>query len=102
MRKNIAKVIAAFNAGKSAVGDAKRSCSTDGTTIFSYRMPIAWRDESGKVHVVSYYDATSATTRTQVSACRWSLLTPSEAREDARAHVQRAAIFAPRGQGSLL
>jgi len=33
MRKNIAKVIAAFKAGKSIKGDSKGTCSTDGEFV---------------------------------------------------------------------
>ena len=42
MRANIRKVIAAFKEHKAAKGDSKGTCWTDGATIFSYRMPIAW------------------------------------------------------------
>ncbi len=41
MRKNIEKVIEAFNAGKAMRGD---SCSTTGNEIYSYNMLIARRN----------------------------------------------------------
>lgn len=43
MRKNIAKVITAFKAGKAVQGDSKRTCWTDGHNLYSYNMLIAKR-----------------------------------------------------------
>lgn len=67
MRKNISKVIAAFKARRE-MGDCRRSCSTDGTTIYSYRMPIARRLGNGSIVILAYASAPTATTRSQVSA----------------------------------
>ncbi len=66
MRKNIEKVLAAFVAGRAATG---KSCHTDGTTVWSYNMPIAGRDDEGYIWVIPYNEAPSATTRSQVRAC---------------------------------
>lgn len=68
MRKNMSKVIEAFKAGKAATGDSKRTCWTDGTTVYSYRMPIARRTDAGAIQVVAYGSAPTATTRSQVRA----------------------------------
>jgi len=68
MRKNIAKVIAAFERGVSCIGDSKRTCWTDGDTIYSYRMPIAQRMKTGAIHVVTYDAAPTRTTKSQVHA----------------------------------
>jgi len=73
MRKNMAKVIEAFKSGRAAIGDTKRTCSTDGNTIWSYAMPIAWRNPDGTIGVVAYEKAPSQTTRTQVRACMVAL-----------------------------
>lgn len=70
MRKNIQKVLAAFAIGKAANGDAKRTCSTDGTEIFSYAMRIAWRNPDGTIEVVPYEDGPSRTTKSQIRACQ--------------------------------
>lgn len=69
-RKNMSKVIEAFKAGKSATGDSKRTCSTDGTTVYSYRMAIARRTDAGAIQIVAYSAAPTATTRSQVQALR--------------------------------
>jgi len=69
MRANIEKVLHAFGAGSSAVGDSGRTCSTDGTTLYSYRMPIA-RRVGGRIYIVPYHMAPSATTRSQVRAAQ--------------------------------
>jgi len=73
MRKNILKVIDAFKAGKSANGDSKRTCHTDGRVLYSYRMPIAWYDELGNVVVVPYDAGPSRTTKSQIRACQTEL-----------------------------
>jgi hypothetical protein len=75
MRKNISKVIMAFRYGKYAKGDSKATCWTDGTTIYSYQMPIARRvrrpgRRSGILQIVEYDRAPSATTRSQLAAVR--------------------------------
>jgi len=69
MRKNMQKVIAAFLSGKAASGDSKRTCSTDGSTIYSYAMPIAWKKSDGTIETAPYKTAPSATTRSQIHAC---------------------------------
>lgn len=79
MRRNIEKVLKAFDAGKAAQGDTKRTCWTDGKTVYSYRMPIAWRDELGTVVVVPYAAGPSRTTRSQIRACETFAFTPGDA-----------------------
>jgi hypothetical protein len=70
MRANAKKTLALFVAGKSGAGDSKRTISTDGTRVYSYRMPIAIRTESGQVAIVAYSDAPSNTTRSHIRACQ--------------------------------
>lgn len=65
MRKNISKVIQAFQAGK---GFFDKTCSTDGNRIFSYRMQIAERLEDGSVSIVSESESPSKTTTTHIRA----------------------------------
>jgi hypothetical protein len=67
MRSNIRRVIHAASAGKSAAGDSKRTCSTDGATIYSYAMPIARVTPHGWF-VVPRGDGPSRTTRSQIDA----------------------------------
>ena len=69
MRANIEKVLAAFERGQAASGDSKRTCHTDGTTIYSYAMPIAWRTPDGRIVVVPLADSPSRTTSSQIRAC---------------------------------
>lgn len=77
MRKNIAKVLAAFDRGVAAKGDSKGTCSTDGQAIYSYSLRIAHRDDTGRVHVISEAEARtrymgwSMTTRSQIRACEF-------------------------------
>lgn len=71
MRKNIAKVIAAFKAGKSIKGDSKGTCWTNGEDIYSYRMKIA-RKWLGSVQVIDRDCGPSMTTRMQISAIKLS------------------------------
>lgn len=73
MRKNLQKVVEAFQHHTAKVGDAKRTCSTDGQSIFSYRMEIARRLPNGKVALLEYKKAPSQTTRSQVSALSFAL-----------------------------
>lgn len=68
MRQNMQRVIEAFKAGTAAVGDSKRTCWTDGTTVYSYAMPIAKRSANGSIAIVRYEDAPTNTTRSQVRA----------------------------------
>lgn len=65
MRKNIGKVIEAFRSGK-ALHD--KTCSTDGSRIFSYRMPIAERRNDGSVSIVSEGESPSRTTTSHIRA----------------------------------
>jgi hypothetical protein len=71
VRKNIAAVLDAFIAHRHAQCATAR---TDGETVYSYAMRIAWRDDVGQVHVVSEDDAPTKTTLTHVRACRERLL----------------------------
>jgi hypothetical protein len=73
MRHNIAKVIQAFKEGRACQGDSKNTCSTDGSTIFSYRMPIAYWNESGIAEVVPYESGPSRTTKSQIRASHYEL-----------------------------
>lgn len=68
MRKNIARVIKAFREGYQDHGDSKWTCSTDGQTIWSYKMRIAWREPDGSVKVVPVSDGPSVTTKSQIRA----------------------------------
>ncbi len=65
MRANINGVIAAFIAGKAK---GERTCSTDGSTIFSYSLAIAGRRPDGTVWIAPRRSST-ATTNSQISAC---------------------------------
>jgi hypothetical protein len=73
MRKNIEKVIAAFKAGKSASGDSKKTCSTDGERIYSYAMRIAERHDDGSIWILPYESAPSVTTKSHVRAVAFGL-----------------------------
>jgi hypothetical protein len=72
-RKNISKVIEAFKAGRSAKGDSKATCSTDGNEIYSYAMKIAERLPDGSIWIEEYSKAPSATTRSHIRACQFLL-----------------------------
>ena len=70
MRQNASKVIEGFKAGEAAAGDAKRTISTDGKTIFSYAMPICRCNDAGTtVSIVNRAKGPSATTRSHITAC---------------------------------
>jgi hypothetical protein len=78
MRKNIRKVVDAFIAGKAASGDSKRTCHTDGVTLYSYAMPLARRIDATTYAVVgddAVWDkrALSRTTRAQLRAVLFGL-----------------------------
>lgn len=73
MRQNISKVLTAFQAGQPATGDSKGTCSTDGQTVWSYRMPIAWREPDGSITIVAREKGPSRTTKSQIDACRLRL-----------------------------
>lgn len=79
MRRNIAKVIEAFKVGKPAIGDSKRTCWTDGATIYSYQMPIAWWESDLKnphilrAFVIDSNSGPSRTTKSQIRACQFEL-----------------------------
>jgi hypothetical protein len=70
MRLNIARVIKSFLAHKPRKGDSKNTCSTDGHTIYSYAMPIAYRDDAGCVIVVPQASGLSRATKSQIAALR--------------------------------
>lgn len=61
------RVLAAFEKGKRA---SYSTCSTDGTTFFSYAMEIARKLEDGNVVIVDESQAPSKTTRTQIKALK--------------------------------
>ncbi len=73
MRKNIAKVISAFKAGKTIKGDSKGTCRTDGNSIYSYSMLIAKKflGNNGKplYMVIAREYGPSITTKMQIDAC---------------------------------
>jgi hypothetical protein len=73
MRRNVEKVFAAWTAGRAAIGDSKRTISTDGAVLYSYAMPIARRLPNGRVEMVERGRAPTATTRAQLSAVRTEL-----------------------------
>lgn len=68
MRQNMERVIEAFLAGKPAKGDAKNTCSTDGTIVYSYKMKIAERLKNGTIVIVPRENGPSRTTRAQIDA----------------------------------
>lgn len=69
MRKNAQAVISAFLAGKKK---NEKTIHTDGHALYSYAMPIAFRDGE-VVYVVYYADAPTATTRSHVRAISQSV-----------------------------
>jgi hypothetical protein len=64
MRKNAEKVLNAFEKGESCNG---QTISTDGDKLYSYSMLIGKR-ESGRISLVEYESAPSATTRSHIRA----------------------------------
>lgn len=72
MRKNITKVINAFQKKKSIVGDKRRTCSTDGEKIYSYRMVIAER-VNDEIFIADVEASPSVTTTQQINACHFML-----------------------------
>lgn len=101
MRKNIAKVLSAFIVGKKAQGDSKRSCWTDGETLYSYSTPIArWLGPPQSVAWVTS-ERMTATTNAQVRACMQKLapwLTCTE-HEDCAAYPELGRACAMRKRG---
>ena len=69
MRKNISEVIDAFMGGRAKAG---KTCSTDGTTVWSYTTVIARRLPNGLVWVAPERSST-ATTNGQIRAIRSEL-----------------------------
>lgn len=69
MRKNMRRVINAFLKREEAVGDPKKTCSTNGRVIWSYVMPIARHGDDGVVYLLEYNEAPTNTTRRQVQEC---------------------------------
>lgn len=78
MRKNIAKVIEAFKAGKACKGDSKRTCWTDGKTIFSYDLAIAGYLPDGKTLWIHERNSTR-TTNSQIKAVEIAFVPYTEA-----------------------
>ena len=70
MRKNIANVIAAFKARRA---HREATCHTDGATIWSYAMPIAWRNPDDGATIITT-ERSSVTTNGQINACKKELL----------------------------
>ncbi len=70
MRKNILRVLRAFEQGQAAIGDSKRTCWTDGETVYSYDMPIMQRLPNGAIEIVSYDTGPTRTTKAQIRACQ--------------------------------
>lgn len=66
MRKSASKVIEAFKLREPCGGGA---IWTDGNIIYSYKMKIAWREETGAVKVVSYASSPSPTTTSHIRDC---------------------------------
>ena len=64
MRKNIQLVLQAFTERKAKLGT---TCSTDGTTLYSYNLPIAAYDSEGYVRILDSY--LTRTTNTHIKAC---------------------------------
>jgi hypothetical protein len=73
MRKNVKKVIDAFIKGKPALGDAKKTISTDGKNIYSYKMLIATKLDFQTVALIPYASGPSQTTRSQIRALETEL-----------------------------
>ena len=78
MRANVKKVYEAWLAGTSKKGDSKATVWTDGTTVYSYSLPIA-RKMRGRFVVLERERAKkpgggiSPTTRSQIDAIRTQL-----------------------------
>lgn len=68
MRANIQKVFEAWEQGTPATGDSKRTCYTDGESIYSYKMRIAYREGDGRCFRATYQSGPSRTTRSQIKA----------------------------------
>jgi hypothetical protein len=68
MRKNIQEAFNAFSAGRQYTG-GKNTISVRGKVIFSYAMPIAWRNDDGTISVTTQA-APSQTTRCHLNGIR--------------------------------
>lgn len=64
MRKNVQKVMEAFDVGRASGGT---TVYTDGNTVFSYDMPIAQRID-GRIEVIT--DGPTMTTKQHIGAVR--------------------------------
>jgi hypothetical protein len=64
-RKNIEKVIAAWNRAAEAYGDSKHTCYTDGTSVWSYRTCIAVRTSDNRKVVLNKTKYSLTTTMQQ-------------------------------------
>ena len=87
MRKNIRAVLEAFSRGEAKARSARKAlvtgklvpiaggatCSTDGTRIYSYALPIVMRRTDGSIWILSEEDGMSATTRGQIRAAERGL-----------------------------
>ena len=69
MRKNIKKVIEAFELRRKAVGDSRKTCRTDGKNIYSYKLLIVKRHQCGRISILPRSAGPSKTTRSQIDAC---------------------------------
>ena len=69
------KIIPAFLAGQASAGstatmaDSGVRLSTDGTRLYSYRMPIATRSKAGAIRMVRRETCPTKTTRRHWDAC---------------------------------
>lgn len=73
-RKNLKKVFSLWTANLAGNGDSKNTIWTDGTTIFSYAMPLMVRMPSGIV-LCKHGEAPTVTTSTQRNALAYLLST---------------------------
>lgn len=102
-RKNVEKVIAAFQRGEAVKGDAKGTISTDGTTIFSYALPIFRRNEDGALEMLVSLEGQSATTRSQIRAIEQFFRTELQRQAQRQGDPKRSLFLAKvRGFKKLL
>lgn len=65
MRKNLSEILKAFDAG---VAKSGKTCWTNGSTVYSYQLPIVKRDNEDLIWIRESYP--SITTQTQINACK--------------------------------
>ncbi len=92
MRNNIGRVIDAFCNRTAAKGDSKQTCSTDGTTVYSYAMPIARRLKNGRIQIVKRESGPSRTTRAQIDAIAFHFRDAPVVRVNTLDNVPRARM----------